>query len=89
MPATSLHKDAALAFINWLVDPEFYVKWDAERASMRGAIERQDNGRAFMLLSPAYRWLTVPVFLPLSARAFFSCSDVPFGGREWHVTIGN
>lgn len=32
VPATSTHQDAALAFINWMVDPEFYVKWAAEGA---------------------------------------------------------
>jgi spermidine/putrescine transport system permease protein len=43
-----------------------------------------------MLLSPAYIWLTVAVFLPLSAMAYFSfLSDVPFGEREWHVTLDN
>ena len=32
IPATSTHQDAALAFINWMIDPAFYVKWDAEGA---------------------------------------------------------
>ncbi|MES0809338.1 extracellular solute-binding protein [Roseibium sp. SCPC15] len=32
VPSTSEHKDAAYAFINWMIDPEFYVKWDAEGA---------------------------------------------------------
>lgn len=41
-------------------------------------------------LSPAYLWLTVAVFLPLSAMLFFSVlSDVPFGDREWHVSLEN
>ncbi|MES0879888.1 ABC transporter permease [Roseibium sp. SCP14] len=51
---------------------------------------REDRTRALMLLSPAYIWLTVAVFLPLSAMAYFSfLSDVPFGEREWHVTLDN
>ncbi len=32
IPSSSTHKDAAAAFIDWMVDPEFYVKWDAEGA---------------------------------------------------------
>jgi spermidine/putrescine transport system permease protein len=57
---------------------------------MAGTIARQDRRKAFMLLSPAYLWLTVAVFLPLSAMAFFSLlSEVPFDGRDWHFTIAN
>ncbi|WP_370316086.1 PotD/PotF family extracellular solute-binding protein [Sagittula sp.] len=32
IPETSTHKDAALQFIDYMIDPEFYVKWDAEGA---------------------------------------------------------
>lgn len=32
VPASSTHQDAALAFIDWMVDPAFYTKWDAEGA---------------------------------------------------------
>lgn len=32
IPTTSEHKEAAHAFIDWMVDPDFYVKWDAEGA---------------------------------------------------------
>lgn len=32
VPATSTNQEAALAFINWMIDPAFYVKWDAEGA---------------------------------------------------------
>jgi len=32
VPTASKHKDAAYAFIDWMVDPAFYVKWDAEGA---------------------------------------------------------
>ena len=57
---------------------------------MANLIARRDHVRAFALLSPAYLWLTVAVFLPLSAMVFFSfLSDVPFGGRAWHVTLDN
>jgi spermidine/putrescine transport system permease protein len=57
---------------------------------MAGTIAAQDRRKAFMLLSPAYLWLTVAVFLPLSAMAFFSLlSDVPFGGKDWHFTLAN
>lgn len=46
--------------------------------------------RALGLLAPAYLWLTVAVFLPLSAMAFFSLlTDVPFGGRDWSFTLSN
>lgn len=46
--------------------------------------------RALGLLAPAYLWLTVAVFLPLSAMAFFSLlTDVPFGTREWAFTFQN
>jgi spermidine/putrescine transport system permease protein len=46
--------------------------------------------RALGLLAPAYLWLTLAVFLPLSAMAFFSLlTDVPFGDREWAFTFTN
>lgn len=32
IPATSTKQDAAHMFINWMIDPEFYVKWAAEGA---------------------------------------------------------
>jgi spermidine/putrescine transport system permease protein len=42
------------------------------------------------LLTPAYLWLTVAVFLPLSTMLYFSfLSDVPFGDREWYYTTEN
>jgi spermidine/putrescine transport system permease protein len=57
---------------------------------MADLIARKDGARAFVLLSPAYLWLTAAVFLPLSAMAFFSfLSDLPFGGRVWHPTLDN
>lgn len=57
---------------------------------MRAPHARSDRLHALAMLSPAYLWLMVAVFLPLSAMVFFSfLSDVPFGEREWHVTLAN
>ncbi len=51
---------------------------------------RAERIRALGLLAPAYLWLTVAVFLPLSAMLFFSLlTDVPFGEREWSFTWAN
>jgi spermidine/putrescine transport system permease protein len=53
-------------------------------------VTRAERIRALGLLAPAYLWLTVAVFLPLSAMAFFSLlTEVPFGEREWSFTIAN
>ncbi|GAB1363043.1 ABC transporter permease [Rhodobacter sp.] len=50
----------------------------------------RDATRAAALLSPAYLWLTVAVFLPLSAMAFFSLlTDLPGQGRDWSFTLSN
>ena len=47
-----------------------------------------NTGRIALLLSPAYLWLTVAIFLPLSAMLFFSfLSEAPFGDRHWQVTL--
>lgn len=55
-----------------------------------GSTRRSDNWRALLLLSPAYLWLTVAIFLPLSAMAFFSIvSDVPFADKPWTFTSEN
>lgn len=57
---------------------------------MTSQLAKTDQLRAIALLSPAYLWLTLAVFLPLSAMGFFSVlSDVPFGGRDWHLTLDN
>lgn len=32
VPASSTRQEAAHGFINWMIDPAFYVKWDAEGA---------------------------------------------------------
>ncbi|GAB4225488.1 MAG: ABC transporter permease [Kiloniellaceae bacterium] len=43
---------------------------------------------ALPLLLPAYLWLTVAVFLPLSAMVFFSfVTDLPMAGRDWAATL--
>lgn len=53
-------------------------------------LAHQDRRQALILLFPAYLWLTVAVFLPLSAMVFFSfLTDLPFGGRDWSVTWAN
>jgi spermidine/putrescine transport system permease protein len=45
---------------------------------------------ALPLLAPAYLWLTVAIYLPLSAMAFFSfMTDLPMAGREWSLTLKN
>jgi spermidine/putrescine transport system permease protein len=42
------------------------------------------------LLLPAYLWLTVAIFLPLSAMVFFSfMTDLPMAGRDWSFTLAN
>jgi spermidine/putrescine transport system permease protein len=54
------------------------------------ATSRDDKLRAGMLLAPAYIWLTVAVFLPLSAMLFFSfLSAAPFTNADWHLTGQN
>ena len=58
--------------------------------SIFGTSAARDRLTIAGLLSPAYLWLTVAVFLPLSAMLYFSfLSDVPFGGAEWHFTTEN
>ncbi len=53
-------------------------------------LAQRDGLRAGVMLAPAYLWLTVAVFLPLSAMAFFSfLSDMPLSGRDWHFTTAN
>ena len=57
---------------------------------MSTVLANQQRLRIFGLLSPAYLWLTVAIFLPLSAMLYFSfLSDVPFGDTEWHHTTEN
>lgn len=57
---------------------------------MARPLHRTDMARAGALLAPAYLWLTVAVFLPLSAMLFFSfLSAAPFTTADWHVTLAN
>ncbi len=51
---------------------------------------QNDVVRAGALLAPAYLWLTVAIFLPLSAMLFFSfLSAAPFTTSDWYVTAAN
>ncbi len=56
-----------------------------------GTTGRRDGlAAALPLLAPAYLWLAVAVFLPLSAMAFFSfMTDLPMAGRDWSPTLCN
>ncbi|MEM6482585.1 MAG: ABC transporter permease [Pseudomonadota bacterium] len=57
---------------------------------MAVSLVNRDRLRILGLLSPAYIWLTVAIFLPLSAMLYFSfLSDVPFGDTEWAYTAEN
>ncbi len=57
---------------------------------MARATTCNDTLGAGVLLAPAYLWLTVAVFLPLSAMLFFSfLSAAPFTTDDWHVTGAN
>lgn len=45
---------------------------------------------ALPLLLPAYLWLTLAIFLPLSAMALFSVmTDLPLSGETWSFTTAN
>lgn len=49
-----------------------------------------DGAKAAPLLAPAYLWLTVAIFLPLSAMIFFSfVTDLPLSGKPWSLTLAN
>lgn len=51
---------------------------------------RNEFGRAAPLLAPAYLWLTVAIFLPLSAMVFFSfMTGLPNTGKPWSFTLQN
>lgn len=57
---------------------------------MSKTLANQQRIKIFSLLSPAYLWLTVAIFLPLSAMFYFSfLSDVPFGQKEWFYSTEN
>lgn len=59
--------------------------------SNKAETQRRPVNRALpVLLGPAYLWLAVTVFLPLSAMVYFSfLSDTPIGGREAVWTLSN
>ncbi|MGB3833564.1 MAG: ABC transporter permease [Mesorhizobium sp.] len=51
---------------------------------------RNELRAALPLLAPAYLWLTVAIFLPLSAMVFFSfVTDLPISGKPWSFTLEN
>ncbi|MCD1618972.1 ABC transporter permease [Salipiger manganoxidans] len=56
-------------------------------ADLAAAMDRRRLGT---LLSPAYLWLLVAVFLPLSAMLFFSLlTDLPQDAPDWGLTLDN
>lgn len=49
-----------------------------------------DRRQLVTLLSPAYLWLLVAIFLPLSAMLFFSLmTDMPGDAPQWGLTLEN
>ncbi len=58
IPASSTKQDAAHAFLNWMIDPAFYVKWDAEGARPRRT--RWRPRRCPRPASTARSWATRP-----------------------------
>ena len=57
---------------------------------MADTLAPEDRRRLFTLLTPAYLWLTLAVFLPLSAMLFFSfLTDLPQDAPDWGFTLGN
>ena len=54
------------------------------------ATHHSDGMKAAKLLFPAYLWLVLAVFLPLSAMVFFSfVTEMPFTGKPWAMTFRN
>jgi len=59
-------------------------------AAQSATASRSGLRSALPLLAPAYLWLTVAIFLPLSAMVFFSfMTDLPLSGKPWAFTLGN
>lgn len=59
-------------------------------AAQGATASRSGLRSALPLLAPAYLWLTVAIFLPLSAMVFFSfMTDLPLSGKPWAFTLGN
>lgn len=57
---------------------------------MAGTLNMTDRRRLAMLLTPAYLWLLIAVFLPLAAMLFFSfLTKMPQDGPDWAITLGN
>lgn len=56
--------------------------------AVAAARRRGDAGRVALMTGPAYAWLAVAVFLPLSAMVYFSVlSEAPVAGRTPHLTL--
>lgn len=54
-----------------------------------GALPSEKRNITILLL-PSYAWLTVTIFLPLSAMLFFSfLSESPFNADKWNFTLDN
>jgi spermidine/putrescine transport system permease protein len=63
---------------------------ETQMAEVMANPSRSELKQAVPLLLPAYVWLLVAIFLPLSAMVFFSfMSDMPMAGREWSFTLAN
>jgi spermidine/putrescine transport system permease protein len=59
-------------------------------AAQSAAASRRGIAPALPLLAPGYLWLTVAIFLPLSAMAFFSfMTALPLSGKDWSFTVQN
>ncbi len=59
-----------------------------ETAALPSRTQRAGNLAPVYLLGPAYLWLLLTIFLPLSAMLLFSFLTVaPFGGREAEFTL--
>ncbi|SFC73490.1 ABC transporter permease [Tropicimonas isoalkanivorans] len=57
---------------------------------MAGTLNAGEGRRAAGLLAPAYLWLTLAVFMPLSAMLFFSfLTAPPFGNEPVAATLAN
>jgi spermidine/putrescine transport system permease protein len=62
----------------------------AAAATFRGGPEQRRRWAVFGLTAPAYLWLALTIFLPLSAMLYFSFLTVaPLGGRTASFTLDN
>ncbi len=53
-------------------------------------VDTRRRWAVFGLTAPAYLWLTLTIFLPLSAMLYFSfLTDAPFGNRQPELTLEN